>query len=223
MTGSGEIEGRRCAWFAYRKPAPDALAPPTGKERIESCVDAAGVVLQEVWTIGGRTVRIVEATSIRDGAPPASRFLEGKDPTKEKVTQPEAGRLVETSTLVAEVDRDRERTPLEVDPPQGWRPDRVSVVAVTAGGESRPTQFLSESFLRGTQASIVEIGSSAQLAPPWGTDEGGRIRLESGEGRILYFIDRVEIRLLSAIGFARVIAPSRRIALDFVGGLKPAR
>ena len=222
-TGSGTVAGRKCAWFAYRKPAPDELALPTSNDRIESCVDAVGIVLQEVWTIGRRTVRIVEATSIDDGAPPASRFLEDKDPATERVAQPEAGRLVETSTLVADVDRDRERTPLRVTPPEGWKSDRASVVAVTAGGEGRPTQFLSESFLRGTKLSIVEIGSSAQLAPPWGTDAGERIRLESGEGRILYFIDRVEIRLLSAIGFARVIAPSRQIALDFVNGLTPAR
>jgi hypothetical protein len=223
MIGSGEIQGRRCAWFAYRKPAPDALALPTSTDRIESCVDSVGIVLHEVWTIDGRGVRIVEATSVDDGAPPASRFLEGKDPAKEKVTQPEAGRLVETSTLVADVDRDRERTPLRVGPPEGWQSDRASVVAVTAGGESRPTQFLSETFLKDGKLAIVEIGSSAQLAPPWGTDEGERIRLRSGEGRVLYFVDRVEIRLLSAIGFARVIAPSRAIALHFVNGLAPGR
>ena len=221
-TGSGIVAGRTCAWFAYRKPAPDALAPPTKNERIESCVDASGIVLREVWTIGGRSVRLIEALRVSEAAASASRLLEGKDPDTEKVTEPEAADLVRTGTLVADVVRDRERTPLKVESPAGWKADRASVVAISAG-EGQPTQFLSETFLRDRRLAIVEIASSAQLAPPWGTDEGEQIRLKSGQGRVLYFIDRVEIRLLSAIGFARVIAPSREIALDFANGLAPAR
>jgi hypothetical protein len=221
-TGSGTVAGRMCAWFSYRKPFPDALATPTKKERIESCVDASGIVLREVWTIGGRSVRLIEAVRVSEAVPSGSRLLEGKNPATEKVSEPEAAGLVRTGTLVADVVRDRERTPLKIEQPEGWKADRASVVAISAG-EGRPTQFLSETFLKDRQLTIVEIGSSAQLAPPWGTDEGERIRLKSGEGRILYFTDRVEIRLLSAIGFARVVAPSREIALDFVNGLTPAR
>ncbi len=221
-TGSGTVAGRTCAWFAYRKPAPEALAPPTKNELIESCVDATGIVLQEIWTIEGRTVRLIEALHASENSASGSRLLEGKDPATEKVTQPEAADLVRTGTLVAEVVRDRERTPLKITSPVGWKEDRAAVVAITAG-EGQPTQFLSETFLKDRKLAIVEIGSTAQLAPPWGTDEGNPIRLQSGEGRILYFIDRVEIRLLSAIGFARVVAPSRKIAIDFVNGLAPAR
>jgi hypothetical protein len=69
---------------------------------------------------------------------------------------------------------------------------------------------------------VVEISSSPRFAPPWPSDEGSRIDIGAGEGRVVYFVDRVEIRLLSAIGFARVKAPSRAIALDFVRGLQPA-
>ncbi len=222
-TGSGDVAGRRCAWFAYRKPAPDEVAPPTSNDRVETCVDAAGIVLREVWTIKGRAVRLIEAIEVDESVPSRARFMEGKDPATEKVTQLQAAQLIGTGTLVAEVDRSRERVPLKVTPPSGWRADRASVVAITAGGSGQPTQFLSETFLRDTRLAIVEIASGARLAPPWATDEGERIRIGDGEGRVLYFVDRVEIRLLSAIGFARVIAPSRAVALDFVEGLRPSR
>ena len=51
------------------------------------------------------------------------------------------------------------------------------------------------------------------------TSQGIRARIGVGEGRVVYYADRVEIRLLSAIGYARVTAPSLSVAMQFVRGL----
>lgn len=231
--GSDVVLGHSCSWFAYRGPAPDPLAPPTKDDRVEACVDAAGVVLREVWTIGGRLARVIEAVDLTEQVPKKSRFLEGKDPATQNVAEPEAGELIRTSTLVADVPHGREVLPLRLTPPTGWRADRTAVVATTPGGSSQPIQFLAEAYVRDGHVRggagdadglvVVEISSSPRFAPPWATDEGSRINIGAGEGRLVYFVDHVEIRLLSAIGFARVKAPSRAIAFEFVRGLQPAR
>jgi hypothetical protein len=220
--GSDVVLGRSCSWFAYRDPAPDPMTPPTEHDRVESCVDAGGIVLREVWTIGGRAARIVEAVGVTDRAPKRSRFLEDEDPAKVEASEPEGAELLKTQTLVADVEHGREIVPLRLTPPSGWRADRTSVVAVTAGQGSQPVQFLAEAYVRGGRLVVVQLSSSPRFAPPWPTDEGARIDIGEGEGRIVYFVDRVEVRLLSAIGFARVIAPTRAIAIDFIRGLQPA-
>ena len=84
---------------------------------------------------------------------------------------------------------------------------------------SRPTQFLSQTFLRRRELVVLETGSGPQFAPPWPTDEGRRVTIGAGEGRMVYGIDRVEIRVLSAIGYARVVAPSEALARTFINRL----
>jgi hypothetical protein len=214
--GHDVVLGRECAWFAYRDPAPKPLRPPTAKSRVESCVDRAGIVLREVWTLDGMAARIVEAVDLQLEAPPKERFLEAKDPASTKVTQPKGAELVETQTLVRDVISGQVQTPFSFEKPKGWTRDRVALVGSTAGQGARPTQFLSQTFLNDGDLVVVETGSGPQFAPTWPTDEGKRVAIGVGEGRLVYGIDRVEVRVLSAIGYARVIAPSQAIALMFV-------
>lgn len=214
--GTDSVLGRRCWWFAYRDPSPAALRPPIDASRVESCVDAAGIVLRDVWTLKGRPARILEAIDVRATAPPKERFMEGKDPASTKVTQPKGAELVETQTIVRDVLRGRIETPFSFKKPKGWTRDRVALVASTAGQGARPTQFLAQTFLRERELVVVETGSSPDLAPAWGTSEGRRVAIGAGEGRMVYGIDRVEIRVLSALGYARVIAPSEALARTFI-------
>jgi hypothetical protein len=218
--GTDRVLGRDCAWFAYRDPAPSSLAPPDKASRIESCVDSGGIVLREEWTLHGRRARIVRAVSI--GSPPAaSAFLEGQDPATTKVTEPKGADLIETLTQTREVSLSAVRQVFRVSPPPGWRADRVAVVATAPQG-SRPTQFLSQAFVRGAALTVVDTASSPNLPPPWPVSQGRPLRIGVGEGRIVYYADRVEIRLLSAVGYARVTAPSVEVAMQFIRGLTAA-
>jgi hypothetical protein len=214
--GHDEVLGRRCAWFAYREPAPKPLRPPTRADRVESCVDATGIVLREVWTLDGEPARILEAVELETDAPSRKRFMDGKDPASTKVTTPKGAELVETQTIVRDVIRGEVQTPFSFSKPKGWTRDRVALVGIIAGQGARPTQFLSQTFLRADELVVVETGSGPQFAPPWPTDEGRRVAIGVGEGRMVYGIDRVEIRVLSAIGYARIIAPSETLARTFI-------
>lgn len=214
--GIDVVLDRTCWWFAYRDPAPKPVLPPTSHSRVESCIDASGVVLREVWTLAGKAARILEAVDLQPTAPKKSRFLEGKDPASMKVANPKGAGLVETQTKVVDVIEGQIETPFSFSKPKGWKRDRVSIVASTAGQGARPTQFLSQTFLRDDELVVLETGSGPQFAPPWPTDDGRRTAIGVGEGRVVYGVDRVEIRVLSAIGYARVIAPSEALARTFI-------
>lgn len=215
--GTDRVLGRTCMWFGYRDPAPESLALPDGASRIESCVDAAGIVLREVWTLHGRAARIVRAVSL-DRTPPPSAFLEGLDPQTAKVTEPKGAELVQTLTQAVDLRPGQVRSLFRLAAPAGWRADRITVVASAPQG-SRPTQFLAQSFVRGKDLVVVETASSPGMSPPWPTSQGARASIGVGEGRVVYYTDRVEVRLLSGIGYARVTAPSLRVAMEFVRGL----
>jgi hypothetical protein len=217
--GTDVVLHRTCWWFGYRDPAPKPLLAPTDNSRVESCVDSSGVVLREVWTLAGKPARVLEAIELDATAPSKKRFLEGKDPASTKVATPKGAELVETQTLVRDVISGKVQTPFSFDKPKGWKRDRVALVGSTAGQGARPTQFLSQTFLRDRELVVVETGSGPQFAPTWSPSEGKRVAIGVGEGRIVYGIDRVEVRVLSAIGYARVIAPSQALALRFIGAL----
>lgn len=219
--GSGESLGRDCTWFAYREPAPKPLAPPTDSSRIETCIDPSGIVLRETWVFDDRTVRVIEAIELKEGAPSRASFLEGKDPSREKVKEPEVEAVLQTGFIVAD-DVEIAGLALDFDVPAGWDLARSALVAVGSGGEGgSPTQLASEAYVRGNDATVVERGTSANLSPPWGPGEGSPVTVGSrGEGRLVYFADRVEVRLVGDVGFARVIAPDRATAMRFARALR---
>jgi hypothetical protein len=217
--GRDRVLGHTCEWFAYRDPAPESLAPPDSAGRIESCVDAGGVVLREVWTLHGRVARNIEAVGFDATPPPPSRFLEGLDPLTTKVDEPKGAELISTALQAKDVGPKQAATPFRLDVPSGWRADRRTVVASTAGQGAPPTQYLAQSFVRGAGLVVVETSSAPHLSPPWPISQGTRVQIGEGEARVVYYADRVEVRLLSALGYARVVAPSTRMALDFVRGL----
>lgn len=219
--GSGRVRGRACTWFAYEDPA-KSLRPPTLRNFVESCVDRSGILLQELWTVSGRLVQTATAVSVDDRPAASSRFLEGVDPRKTKVRSPEAEQLINTGFIVADQGV-VQGVPIAFEPPRGWRLLRAAVVAESAGPQgAKPTQYVSEGHVRGTELVVVERGTNKNLRPTWSTSEGRAIRLARGPGRIVYLVDRVEVRLAGELGYARVIAPSRALALQFARRLRPA-
>lgn len=213
--GGGTALGRPCTWFAMKEPPPRPLQQPTDASRVELCVDPAGIVLREVWVFNGRVARIIEATDLDAEAPSAATFLEGKDPSTEEVRQPEVEALTQIGFVVAE-NVEARGLAFELDVPKGWELARRTLAAFGAGDRGAPTQVATEAFRRGNDIAIVERSTGADLSPPWGPGEGTAVEIGSrGEGRLVYFADRVEVRLVSKLGFARIIAPDRDIAMRF--------
>ncbi|MEX2393563.1 MAG: hypothetical protein WD826_03680 [Actinomycetota bacterium] len=212
--GAGSALGRRCTWFFFRDPFPEPLAPPTDDDRIEACVDPAGVLLREAWIIDGKVQRITETVALETTAPGPDAFLEGRVPDPTDVTQPEALEIVGKQVFVGD-DVDEKRTELDLAQPSGWRRDRNARV-VQAGATGRATQFASLAYVRGNELVIVEIGMQADHEPTWLWNEGESIEIpDASKARVLYFGDHVEVRVGYDDGFARINAPTRAIAVAF--------
>lgn len=215
--GAGRFVGRRCTWFAFAEPGPQKLERARRDSRVDLCVDASGIVLSEVWTIEGRAARIVQAVSVSERVPSRRRFLSGRDPSSAAVERPDALRLIQGQFVVdddAQVD-----LPTTIRPPRGWMLDRRALASTASG--SRATQFVSETFVRDSHLVIVDRGTHPALRPEWPVDEGAKVDLDTlGAGRVVYYADRLELRLIGNLGFVRIAAPSRRIAVDFARGLR---
>jgi hypothetical protein len=63
--GTGTVAGRECTWWATLEPLDaGAFAAATGSSRARSCVDRAGLLLADTWTLDGREVRSRTATAV---------------------------------------------------------------------------------------------------------------------------------------------------------------
>lgn len=216
--GGASVLGRPCTWFAFANPT-SRLIPPNAQTRVESCVDPSGIMLLEVWHVRGVVARIVEATAVTPTRPARRAFLYDKDPLKEKVRQPDAVKLLRQQFVVD--DNAEAKSPIEVHPPSGWRVDRSAVASQSTG--STATQVGAETYLRGKQRVGGVRGVHPSLRPTWPVDEGDPIDVgRLGDGRVVYFLDRVEVRLVGDVGLVRISAPSLRVALSFARGLRQA-
>ena len=217
--GAGSVLGRPCTWFAFANPTPNRLVRPSSESRVESCIDASGIMLLEIWSVRGVVARIIEATSVVAKRPARRDFLYDKDPLKEKVRQPDAVKLLRQQFVVD--DNAEVKSPIQVHAPRGWRLDRRAVASQSTG--STATQVVAETYLRGKELVVIERGVHPSLRPTWPVDEGEPIDLgRLGDGRVVYFLDRVELRLVGGIGIVRIGAPSLRVALSFARGLRQA-
>ena len=220
VVGRGDALGRSCTWFAYAEPT-GSLTPATNNSRVESCIDRTGILLRQVWTIDDTVARIVDATDVTTAIPRARRFLTGREPRKdEEGLDPET--LIKS---VVVVDDEEDPAPLAVgiDAPPNYDLRRDAVVAESAGEGATPSQTFVEAYVRGSDLVVVERSTNPQARPLWSVSEGKSVDLgRLGEGRLVYFVDRVELRLVGTLGFARIRAPSREAALLFGRALRPA-
>jgi hypothetical protein len=220
--GRGGALGRRCTWFAYADPT-GPLHRPTDDSRVESCVDASGILLRQVWTIRSTVVRLIEATSVTTRAPDRDRFLADRKPKQPSSEDLDPETLI-ASAVVVDDDADPGRLAVGIDAPPSFEVRRDAVVAESGGGQGQvPSQAFVQAFVRDGELVVVERSTSPNLRPTWGISEGTKVRLgELGEGRLVYLADRVELRLIGTRGYARVRAPSRAIALLFGRRLRAA-
>ena len=220
MRGRGAALGRSCVWFAVADPFPALLKMPTDESRVEACVDPSGILLRETWTIDDRVVRVIEATVLDTDAPNDERFLIGMRPEEADVSQPEASDVLRQQIVVGD-DVGGKGPALVLTAPRNWKRDRDAVV-VQADASGRATQFSSVGYVDGPSLVIVERALKASYEPVWAWSEGDGVRMESAQrGRILYHPDRVELRVETDQGFARVFAPDRATAIAFAKRLRP--
>jgi len=78
--GTDVVAGITCAVYGSHGPL-DAMLPepPTGDDHATACVDAAGRILREEWTVGGEVIRRREATTVDDGVALTDLELFGHD------------------------------------------------------------------------------------------------------------------------------------------------
>jgi hypothetical protein len=213
--GRGRVLGRSCTWFTFADPFPERLTPATEESRVETCVDPAGIMLREAWALSGRTVRVAEAIELDLDPVPSERFFVGIDPAKADVSQPEAADIMRTGSVVADV-RIKVRGPIAIGPaPEGWRSAREAAATVASPVGGQAVQTASRAYVRGPDLVIVERGVQPSDDPSWPADEGEQVEVGFGNGRIVYYPDRVEVRITSGGGYARVIGPSREAAMSF--------
>lgn len=215
--GTGRVLGRTCNIYRYGDPAPEALGPPSRSRSVESCVAPNGIALREVWSFEGNPTRTTEALSVELVHPDDSRFLIGQEPPTT-----EAGELVAGAVVVRD-DLDPAAVVADFAPPAGFALDRRAVVSDAGlAGQARPRQSYLEAYLSGVDLVILERATVAGGSVPWDENQGDDFQAgPMGRSRIVYFVDRVEIRFAGAWGFARVTAPSQRLAVTFASQLRP--
>lgn len=208
--------GRRCNVFAFARPAPQPLAAPTRDEFVEICLTPDGMVLSESWVFRGRKARASSAVSISLAESEPLRFFVGQEPPTT-----EAGRLLGGSVVVQD-DATPPVVAAEFNPPSGFLLDRKAIVSYQSG-QDRGRQSLVETYLSDDVLAVVERATVAGGSVPWEPSQGKGIEAGPlGKGRIVYFVDRVEVRFTGDWGFARVSAPSRELALRLAGRLSAA-
>lgn len=222
LVGAGSWLGRSCTWFAFGDPFPQPLVRPSEEGRVEACVDGDGILLREIWTIEDKVARIVEATSVDLVQADDDAFFLGRDPEDDEVDDREVAELLRSQTVVAD-DVPTPDVPLVIEPPQGWEVDRRSVVVV-APGSGRAGQLASDTFVEpegeGGRLVVVERTLRSGEAPTWPTGEGEPMEVGFGSGRVVWFGDRVELRITTDDAAARIFAPDLAIARAFAAGLR---
>lgn len=215
VAGRSRVLGRPCTRFAGGAPRTEPLITP-GTDRFEFCISREGIVLREEWTFGGRRARVAEAVEVSEQRSPDARFFVGRTPPDD-----EAAALVGTQGLVRDAG-EPDGLLIGVDPPTGWRRERSAFVAQSGGQGGTPSQVFAAAYRRGSEVVVVERSTSEQVAPVWDPSEGERAQVDAGPARVVYYLDHVEVRLVGQLGYARVVGPSKAVALAFAAALRPA-
>jgi hypothetical protein len=204
VAGRETILGRACTRFVYREPYKPA-EPATPKERAESCVTSDGLLLKEAWTFAGKLARVVEAVEIAAPADlPDERFFVGQP-----LPETEVSRLASANLVVDEGSAPAGHLTARL--PRGFVSSRKAT-ASQPGAVGAPGQTFSQSYVRGTELVVVDQ-SVPPSSPAWDPREGDPIKLGTRGGRIVFYADRVEVRMRTGTVDARVTAPTRELAV----------
>ena len=224
--GRLSLLGRSCTRFSYFQFRPAPLSPPTRREHVDPCVTDDGILLREDWMAVGKLARVREAVEV-DTAPrfDDSRFFIGRTP--------EAGAAASAfaSQQAVQEGKAPNGTVLRSRLPAGFTVDRRATVAGSGSGGGRPHTAYVESYLHDSEAAILEQGSVSGTDPPWLTDQGQKVPAgRFGQGRLLMFVDEVELRAWNPakgpagrVEFVRIDAPSADLAVYLLRTLSAHR
>ncbi|MGH8973313.1 MAG: hypothetical protein ACRD0C_08925 [Acidimicrobiia bacterium] len=197
-----------CTRYAYRRAGNEPLAKGDTQEKVEACITADGILVREEIVLGGRTVRVAEATDV-DRDPPftAETFLSERDPTKE----PDA-RLLETEQVVAEGRSDASR--IQLAAPEGFEVARQVTVNRQLGPNSPPVSLFVRAFTRRAELVVTEELLTPSAQSPWAADEGRPVELGANRrGRVVDRSGSTEVRVTAGGKFVKVVSPRPALAL----------
>jgi hypothetical protein len=215
VTSSGDtkILGRTCTLFAYKEPFPKPFSPPTLDDGVETCLTRDGIVLRESWTFSGKRVRTQEAVRMTTRVPDPSRaFLLTHGPPSGQATE-----YIEQQQKVTEDKVLIDGRPFRPVLASGFVVGRRASLSEQAE-IARSAYF--ETYVRGPDVATLEQGTTASGEPPFDRREGSAVRVGSRTGRILFFPDRVEIRMTIGTTYVRIRAPDEALARYFATTLR---
>jgi hypothetical protein len=210
--GLGSVLGRQCNRYLFRHTGSEALQRADDHDRVEVCVTSDDILLRQVVTLAGRTVRDSEVVQLDrapsfgagDFAPAPGDTAKGAQVT-EKVVE---GRPADQPTIV------------EARPPSDFTLDR----RLTDSHQEIDTPLLPfyiASYVRGSEFAISQqllIANGGDK--PWESGSGTPARLSNGlSGQVLYHTGYVEVQTTVNGYPARVVASSADIARYFAGSL----
>jgi hypothetical protein len=219
--GTETIAGRACTVYRISGALGQDYKKPTDADHADVCVDRDGLVLKELWTIGGKDVRRTTATAVDTTIPDSAVFSIGDQ-------QPEKLPAAAISQLAASI-------PLDKPPVDGsayWQADhppwgfkhtaRVRTTNIQSNGQS-PTPIpgaVVDVFTKGSAAIVMsQLADSA--APPDGAatkkvyvsglGDGGVSSVTAAGPQLVFKTDGTAIELKGNVDMKHLIAFAHHI------------
>ncbi len=154
--GTGEVAGRSCTWWLSREPLDVANpAAATDTARVRSCVDDAGLLLADTWSLDDHVVRTRTAVEVAEAA----------DLGEQSFTPPPPGEPPAVAAVVRLVAAPVEPgVGLRLRPPTGL--SLVSAATVLLGDARTGQTFTRRAVYGGAQDLLVVDQVRAQAEPP---------------------------------------------------------
>ncbi|MGH2685159.1 MAG: hypothetical protein ACRDJP_06825 [Actinomycetota bacterium] len=223
LRAEDEVDGRPCR--VYRSGqllTGGVLAVPAEDDYADSCVDAAGLVLQETLVSDGEMILRRTATDVEIDPETADEAFDAGEPTVPAASgggsvrplAPGTGRPGSFWVLDAPPDGFRSCGRFSVVPPQLTDP---------GGGADQRVASVAQVFVRGRDLLVVDQGATLQGDPPFEIGRGEPADLgELGDGELVLGSQTSEARaLLDGGGYVRVFGtlPPDDL-LEIAGGLQ---
>lgn len=168
-----EVAGRRCqVWRTGGALAATTFVAPGGDDYIDLCIDADGLLLEEWQVNGGVGIRHRVAVAVRTGGVEPEDLAQLPRDVTLTVNQG-GGSIVETEPTARPVGPFLDTA----GPPSGFTlRGRFTVVppqaALLEGAERGKTvAAVTDVYVRGTDAIIIERGGVLDLSDPWAADD----------------------------------------------------
>ena len=191
--GTGVVAGRRCREYRFLEPPVGPIKRLAGRDHDLVCIDEAGLVLREAWTLHGRLVLHRQAVRVVVDPPAVDHELDpaGAAPSPNPAAVPSAEPASGDGSVIA-----------APAPPAGFAGAAVDRFVLPGPqqqpGEPPPVLYTSTvwAFARGPDAVTVEVGSTPSGNLPWNdADASEPVALPIGSARSVLRNDGPELRV----------------------------